>query len=232
MNNLIVAHRGIYNNINIPENSILAFKKALKYNYSIELDIQMTKDNVIVVFHDNNLERMTKINNKISNMTYNEIKSIYLLSTKEKIPTLEEVLKLIDNKVLINIEIKYDKKYKLMIDNLINLLNKYKGNYLVQSFDYKVLLYLKNKYPNIQRGLLISNNKNKLAKYILDIINIKLLNINFISISKKLLNNKKYIKLINKYKTFIWTIKTKEELNIYLDKYYGYICDNLPYKKN
>ena len=232
MNNLIVAHRGIYNNINIPENSILAFKKALKYNYSIELDIQMTKDNVIVVFHDNNLERMTKINNKISNMTYNEIKSIYLLSTKEKIPTLEEVLKLIDNKVLINIEIKYDKKYKLMIDNLINLLNKYKGNYLVQSFDYKVLLYLKNKYPNIQRGLLISNNKNKLAKYILDIINIKLLNINFISISKKLLNNKKYIKLINKYKTFIWTIKTKEELNIYLNKHYGYICDNLPYKKS
>ena len=70
MNNLIVAHRGIYNNINIPENSILAFKKALKYNYSIELDIQMTKDNVIVVFHDNNLERMTKINNKISNIIF------------------------------------------------------------------------------------------------------------------------------------------------------------------
>ena len=232
MNNIIMAHRGIYNNINIPENSILAFKKALKYNYSIELDIQMTKDNVIVVFHDDNLKRMTRLNNNISSMTYNEIKSLYLLNTKEKIPTLEEVLKLIGNKVLINIEIKYNKNYKLMIDNLYTLLNKYKGNYLIQSFNIKILLYLKKNYPNIKRGILISNNKNKFIKYLHDIININLSKPSFISISKRLLNKKKYIKLINKNKTFIWTIKTKDELNIYLDRYYGYICDNLPYKKS
>ena len=57
-----IAHRGMFDNIKIPENSLSSFKKALKYNYSIELDIQLTKDNILVVFHDSNLKRMTGIN--------------------------------------------------------------------------------------------------------------------------------------------------------------------------
>ncbi len=230
--NIIIAHRGIYNNIDIPENSLLAFKEALKFNYPIELDINITKDNVIVVFHDDNLLRMTNLDKGINNITYNEIKNLSLLDTKEKIPTLEEVLKLIKGKVLLNIEIKKTNNYKVLIDNLIKLLNKYNGKYIIQSFDYKCLLYLKNNYPNIIRGLLISGNNNKIHNYICNIIYIKICKINFISISKKLINNKKYLKYMNNYPTYIWTIKSKEELDKYMNKYNGYICDNLPYKEN
>lgn len=78
---LIMAHRGVYNNVDIPENSLLAFKEALKLNYPIELDINITKDNVIVVFHDDNLLRMTSLDKKINNITYNEIKNLSLLDT-------------------------------------------------------------------------------------------------------------------------------------------------------
>ena len=231
-NNLIIAHRGIYNNKTIPENSIISFRKALKLNYPIELDINITKDNVIVVFHDDNLFRMTTLDKKINDITYNEIKSLYLLNTEEQIPTLEEILKLVNGKVLINIEIKKTAKYKILVNNLIKLLNTYTGKYIIQSFDYKCLLYLKNNYPNIVRGLLISeDNNHKLCNYICNIIYIKICKINFISISKKIISNKKYLKYINKYPTYIWTINSKEELNKYINKYTGYICNNLPYNK-
>ena len=63
--NLLIAHRGIHDNIDIPENTLQAFKKAVKNNISIELDVQLTKDNVLVIFHDDNLKRMTGINKTI-----------------------------------------------------------------------------------------------------------------------------------------------------------------------
>jgi len=69
----IIAHRGYYNNQDIPENSIKAFKKALKYNYIIEFDIHLLKDNNIVVFHDDNLKRITGINKKLKDLTYDDI---------------------------------------------------------------------------------------------------------------------------------------------------------------
>ena len=64
-----IAHRGMFDNKKIPENSIKAFKKALKYNYSIELDVQLTKDNILVVFHDENLKRMTNIDKLLKDTT-------------------------------------------------------------------------------------------------------------------------------------------------------------------
>ena len=229
MNNIIIAHRGIHNNKDIPENSLLAFKKALKLNYPIELDINITKDNILIVFHDDNLLRMTGLNKKVTDMTYNEIKSLYLLNTKEKIPTLEEVLNLISGKVLLNIEIKRTNKYKVLINKLINILDNYKGNYIIQSFDYRSLLILKKNYPSIKSGLLISGyHKHKLCRYITTKLFISICKVNFISLSKNLVN--KYINYIDKYPTYIWTIKSKEELDKYINKYKGYICDNLPYK--
>ena len=74
--NLIFAHRGVHNNIDIPENSIKAFKEALKNNLNIELDIQLTKDNKLVVFHDENLKRMSNVNKTLNELTYFEIKKL------------------------------------------------------------------------------------------------------------------------------------------------------------
>ena len=91
-----IAHRGIHNNIDIPENSLLAFKKAKELNIPIELDIQITKDNRLIVFHDYSLNRMTNIDKKIKDCTYQELSRINLLKTNEKIPLLKDVLKLIN----------------------------------------------------------------------------------------------------------------------------------------
>ena len=226
---LIIAHRGVYNNIDIPENTISSFRKAINNNYYIELDIGMTKDNILIVYHDKNLNRMTNINKNVKNMNYNDIKNIYLLNTKEKIPTLEEVIKLNNNKVFLIIEIKKDKRYKKIVDNLMKLLNTYSVTYLIQSFDIKTLYYINKHYSNTLKGILLSKKSRRKNCYLPLLSILKITNVNFISISKSLINDKNS-KYINKYPTYIWTIKSKKELNKYINKFTGYICDNLPYK--
>ena len=114
----------------------------------------------------------------------------------------------------------------MIYEILLNELKNY-NNYLIQSFNPKILHYIKKINPNIQTGLLIRNNKHKIKNLI--IINsliIRYCKPDFISISKKLLNKKSYINLSKKHNTFIWTITEKKEIN---NDDYTYICNNLPY---
>lgn len=65
LSHCLIAHRGYYNNKKgIPENSVLVFKKAIDNNYLIELDVRLTKDQKLVVFHDDNLKRVCGVNKK------------------------------------------------------------------------------------------------------------------------------------------------------------------------
>ena len=97
----LIAHRGAHNiNKGIPENSINAFKEAIKNNYIIELDIHLLKDNNIVVFHDDDLKRMTGVDKKLKDTTYEEIKDLKLQNTDNYIPLFKDVLDLINGKIL------------------------------------------------------------------------------------------------------------------------------------
>lgn len=215
-----IAHRGMFDNNKIPENSIASFTKALKYNYSIELDVQLTKDNILIVFHDDNLKRMTGINKLVNEVNYDEIKKLKLLNTKEHIPTLDEVLTLINNKVLLDIEVKNTTKIKEITNILKDKLKNY-NNYILKSFNPKIVRYLK-KNINAEIGYLISD-KNK---YLSNILVIKYTKADFLSINKKLLSTKKFQKLKNKYQLLIWTIKDQKEIK---DENVIYICNELPY---
>ena len=215
-----IAHRGVFDNVKIPENSLASFKKALKYNYAIELDIHLTKDNVLVVIHDDNLKRMTGKDIIVEETNYNEIKKLKLLDTNEHIPTLDEVLDLVNNKVLLDIEIKGTKKIKEITNILKNKLSNY-NNYVLKSFNPRIVRSLK-KNINAEVGYLIGNEHKLLS----NILVIKYSKADFLSISKKLLNTKKFQKLKNKYQLLIWTIKDKNEIK---DKNIIYICNELPY---
>ena len=98
------AHRGVHSLF--PENSMPAFEDAIKLNLGIELDIHLTKDEQIVVFHDDNLKRMTGANEYIKMLTYEQIKQYKLNNTEHTIPLLRDVLNLVKGKVPILIEIK------------------------------------------------------------------------------------------------------------------------------
>ena len=215
-----IAHRGMFDNTKTPENSIAAFKKALKYNYSIELDVQLTKDNILVVFHDDNLKRMTGKDLLIEETNYKELKELKLLNTNEHIPTLDEVLNLVNNQVLLDIEVKNTKRIKEITNILKDKLCNY-NNFVLKSFNPKIVRNLK-KNINAEVGYLIDSKH----KFLSSIPVIKYSKADFLSISKKLLNTKKFQKLKNKYQLLIWTIKDKDEIK---DENIIYICNKLPY---
>lgn len=232
MNNIflketIIAHRGIHDNKKIYENTLEAFKKALKKQYIIELDVHLTKDNIIVVFHDYNLKRLTGINKIIENTTYKELNQQELFH----IPTLEETLKLVKGQVPLLIEIKQNSKVGPLEEKLMTILKNYKGKYAIQSFNVMTIYWFKKNYPTILRGQLSSQYRktkmNKVTKFILKNM---LLNYitkpDFISYKYDELSPKK----IKKYKRkgiilLAWIIDNKEDYNQYKNQYDNLICE-------
>ncbi len=142
------AHRGLHHGKDIPENSLTAFYLAIKNNYPIELDVHLTKDKKLVVFHDDNLFRVTGKNADIRDSMYDDIKDLKLYDSDETIPLFSEVLKLVDGKVPLLIEIKQQKQKgieKAVLDELKN----YSGEFAIQSFDPFVLFKIKKLDKNI-----------------------------------------------------------------------------------
>ena len=212
----IIAHRGIHNEA-IPENSMKAFSLALKKNIPIEFDVHILKDKNIVVFHDDNLKRMTNKDKFIK-----EIKDLKLKNTNEKIPLLKDVLKLVDGKVLLDIELKMDVTDHSLEDGLIEILKDYNGEVILKSFDYRKVKYLK-KHTNYKIGLLIKRMSG-FKDFIIRNINFNILiKPDFLACNKNMLDCKS-VKTFKK-DIYIWTIKNKDELKIYKSDYY--ISENI-----
>ncbi len=222
----IYAHRGLFENKKIVENTISAFKKALLNNFNIELDIRVTKDNKIIVFHDSNIKRLTGIDSLVKEMTYEELSNVKLLNTTDKIPLLEDVLKLVNGRVTLLIEIKVN-----LSNNTLNELNKllldYNGKVLLQSFNPVIIR--KMAYTSLKRykmGILLTNEYKGFKKVLYDVFTYKYLikqkYISFISSPKELVLKVKEVSL---KEIFIWTIKTKEEFIKYKKYSNNLICN-------
>lgn len=217
----IIAHRGIHNEA-IPENSMKAFSLALKKNIPIEFDVHILKDKNIVIFHDDNLKRMTNKDKFIKECTYEEIKDLKLKNTNEKIPLLKDVLKLVDGKVLLDIELKMDVTDHSLEDGLIEILKDYNGEVILKSFDFKKVKYLK-KHTNYKIGLLIKRMSG-FKDFIVRNINFNIIiKPDFLACNKNMLDCKS-VKTFKK-DIYIWTIKNKDELKIYKSDYY--ISENI-----
>ena len=230
MKNKLIAHRGLHDK-DTPENSMGAFKKALEKDIAIEFDVHLLKDNKIVVFHDDNLKRMTGIDKKINELSYDEIKDIKLANSDEKIPLLEDVLKLVNGKVLLDIELKCDhEKYKLE-DALIDVLKDYTGKIVLKSFDYKTVKYLKKK-TSYKVGILIKNlegkNINKFDRYLLKSnLFLKYIKPDFIACDYRILDYKNIKSFRTRNPIFTWTIKDKNILEQVKDKADYYLVENI-----
>lgn len=221
----IIAHRGVHDNVTIPENSLKAFERSLDLNYPIELDVQLTKDNVLIVFHDFTLTRMTKQTGYVQDMKYDDLKDLKLLDTMEKIPTFREVLSIIKGKVLLDIEIKNTNRVKETCDILLKELEGY-NNFIIKSFNPKIVKYIKKSRPNVEVGLLITDKTNNFIydRLLTSNLVFKYVKPDFIAISKDLISNKKFSKL--DIPILIWTITNKEEIT---NNNLIYICNNLPF---
>ena len=159
MENMYIAHRGLHSlKPNTPENSMPAFLEAIENGIAIETDIHVTRDNEVVVFHDDTLKRMCGDERNIEDLTLAEIKKLRLADTDEKIPTFKEFLDLVDGRVPLLIEFKSTSldTTRRLCPKANEILEGYKGKYFVQSFFPFVLGWYRKNRKDVIRGQLAS----------------------------------------------------------------------------
>lgn len=150
-----IAHRGFHNiSKGIPENSIAAFSNAIHNGYAIEFDVRISKDNIVYVIHDKNLKRLCNKDFKFELLNSDEISKLRLQQTEEKIPTLKELLKLVDGQVPLLIEIKPTTRYRAINKLLLSQLDGYNGVYAIQSYSPIIVNWFKHKAIDIPRGII------------------------------------------------------------------------------
>lgn len=217
-----IAHRGLFDNTgDAPENSYKAFEKAVQQGYGIELDVQMTTDGRLVVFHDENLNRMCNDNKKLYTLGYEELKNYTLKDSGEHIPLFEDVLELIDGKVPLVVEIKSEGNWKETTKRTARMLDDYNGLYCVESFNPGVLLWYRRNRPEVIRGQLSMDYFKHNSEYN-PVINFLMTNLmcnivsypDFIAYDHRQKNQLSYriCRKIYNPENVAWTIKSHEEL--------------------
>ena len=223
-----IAHRGLHDfdgklGKNISENSISSIKRAIDYGYSVEIDVRMTKDEKIVVFHDRNLKRLTGVNKNIDHISYEFLKKLKL-PNGETIPTLRTILNLFSNKVPILIEIK-DKDEKLLRscgsleEKIAFEIKKFSGNFAIMSsnpFIIKNIMKLLNQIPcGLVTGHFKENWPEISDDYRESLINlffVEDLGVSFISNNIYSLNDiSKMKKRLVEKKVICWTVRNSLE---------------------
>ena len=163
------AHRGLHDKKRgIPENSFPAFRAAIEAGDGIELDVHLTKDGQLVVFHDDTFERICGRRGRVEDTSYEEMQKYRLAETKERIPLLSEVLQLVDGKVPLLIEVKLPNTDTKICRKLDEELRKYHGEYMIQSFNSLVLRWMKKYRNEIPRGQLSENLRKNKEQYVLE----------------------------------------------------------------
>lgn len=158
------AHRGLHDDL-APENSMAAFRKAVEAGYGMELDVHLMADGKLAVIHDSSLKRTAGIDKKIEELSAEDLPNCKLDGTEETIPLFTDVLKAVDGKTPLIVEIKTENNnYAAVSEATCAVLQNYQGLYCIESFDPRAVAYVRKHYPDIVRGQLAHNSlgeKNK-----------------------------------------------------------------------
>lgn len=214
------AHRGLHSST-CPENSLPAFFSAMQHGYGIELDVRLTRDGEAVVFHDATAKRMCGCAKSIAALTLAEVKVLRLGGTGYAVPTLAEVLELVDGASPLLIEIKGDGKEDRLCRRVAELLDTYPGAFAVQSFNPDTLKWFKRYRPRFARGQLICPLKSvkgrkhpRLTAFALsNMLTNVIARPDFISVNGRQLKNPSLRICIALFKcrAFVWTVRTPRQ---------------------
>ena len=187
----LIAHRG-YSNL-APENTFSSFDLAISKGYKIfELDVQLSKDNIPVIFHDYDLKRICNLSLKIKNLEYKFLSQLDVGSwfkknfSDQKIPTFENILRKYINKVHIQIELKsHEEELADIVIKKLKETNWYKTigepyavpGYSITSFDFNNLINTRKLSKSVRIGWLLSTERedfrsinDKLVQYDINMI--------------------------------------------------------------
>ncbi len=211
----IIAHRGIFDNERIFENTLPAFQRAIKYGFTIELDVRLLACGTVIVFHDKNLDRLLHVDQKTNALTYDEL--CYM--AKFQIPTLEDVLNLIEGSVPVIIEFKTETRKYLLEKKLVEILDNYKGLFAIQTFSKRTAKWFKKNKPEYIIGYVVGkgNKGSELFFKKFDYLNVN-----------AFIFNDKYIRnLKKKYLVLGYTIQNKREYLSKKEVYDNLMLDNV-----
>lgn len=227
-----IAHRGLFDNKTIPENSLIAFQRAVDNGFGIELDVQMTADGHLVVFHDDDMERMTGIKGDIRKTDFATVSSLTLINTEHKIPTFDQFLNLVDGKVPLVIEIKTHDNIGGVEQKVLDRLRQYKGKFCIESFNPFIVRWFKVHAPDIIRGQLSESFENtplpRFQRWLLK--NLKFCKWNgsqFIAYDVRIVDKVKAVKKWRKkVPVVVWTVKSQAQHDEYRKYYDNMIFDS------
>ena len=236
-----IAHRGLFDNAGgIPENTLPAFRRAVEAGFCIELDVQMTADKKLVVFHDWDMKRMAKADVKITEHTYEELAQYPLADSGESLPLFADVLRLIDGAVPLVVEIKVGFRYLETVRAAARMLEDYKGVYCIESFHPLALAWYRRHVPAVLRGLLSMDYRKdsvKMPWIIKFVLSNLMLNFcaqpDFISYNHKDQGKLAFriCRKIFKVKTAAWTVKSEQDLKSAGRRFDSFIFDSfLPHR--
>lgn len=213
-----IGHRGAKGYV--PENTIASFEKAIDLNVDgIELDVHLSADNQVMVIHDETIDRTTTKTGKVKDWTASELQKL-------GIPTLEEVIQLVNQRCFINIEIKNKKATKKVIqlieDAILNLGWNY-NLFQVSSFDWNVLETIAQLNPSISLGVLTEKSTSEVFEFAKK-INAFSINPFFELIDQETVA----LWQQNGFKVFPWTVNNEEDIKFVKSLYVKGIISDFP----
>ncbi|PAV31310.1 glycerophosphodiester phosphodiesterase [Virgibacillus profundi] len=208
-----IGHRGYP--AKYPENTMSSFQAAIELGYThMELDVHLSKDGIPVVMHDHRIDRMTDGTGEIQDYTLSELRQ-FTINHNEKIPTLEEVLLLAKDRIIVSIELKDPKLYKGIEEKVYEAIQRTDmiDQVYIISFDHKSLAKMRMISHDLQLGPLV----NKLKRSHFRLMN--KLDAKYISVKYAVLDEK-YIKKCEEHgiQVVVWTVNKIEQMQ-YLKKF-------------
>lgn len=154
------AHRGLHaRDKSVPENSLTAFRLASEMGYGIELDVQLSKDGQVVVFHDDDLKRVCGVDKGVCELDYSELRQLRLCGTDEYIPLFTEVLETIAGRSPLIVELKTGARNRELCEKTYAILSTYRGDVCIESFNPLIVAWFRRHAKDLVRGQLAMPKK-------------------------------------------------------------------------
>lgn len=226
-------HRGKFDNVKVHENTIEAYRAAMEEKCPIELDVRLTGDGEVVCLHDRSLKRLFNRERDISDISY---KRLNKLRDDLNVPLLKDVLKEIDGKVELMIEIKSStySQNKALVKKVYEILKDYNGKYVVVSFNPNILRRYKRLDKGVFTGRIGSKESNGFIEKLVinNFLWVGYSKPDFISFDVYNYDEEKLTKLKEKgYKIIGWPLKSKEEKKTLSKIFDNYIVEGFSIKE-
>lgn len=236
----MIAHRGLYDNSgDAPENSLLAFRRAVDAGFGIEMDVQITRDGKLVIFHDESLRRVCGANVKLTDLSFDELEEYTLMQSEERIPLFSDVFDVFKGKVPAVIEIKAHGDYIGTAKHLMRYLDGYDGDYCIESFHPRLVHWFRKNRPDVLRGQLSTVfDRSSKAPWIAKVVATNLMTNfyarpDFISYDWRYRNQFSYrlMRRLYRVENACWTIQSKEDLRAARKVFSIFIFDSFDPRK-